>query len=98
MSATVNGERRQRMSEESFRGFIRIPRPNEIAFEGFAFTWEVGHGKSESGDPIVILKLTNPRDDLDFARLGFPPERANALASALTDVSETYGQGSGIAE
>ena len=35
--------------------------------------------------PVVILKLTNLKGDLDFVPLGFAPESAAVLAAALME-------------
>jgi len=82
---------------EEIGGFLRVPRPGEFVFDGPDFVWEVSRDKTDRGEPVVVLKLSKTEDDLDFVRLAFRPERAGALAAALSDAKNAASrQGSDV--
>jgi hypothetical protein len=70
------------MSEhESPEPRLRRRQTDEILYD---FSYEVGR-QIESGQPIVVLKMTNPKGDV--LRFGFTPTGAETLGSALSGAS-----------
>jgi hypothetical protein len=64
-------------------GFEAIPG-DEIAWD---FTYEVGHGVSQAGEPGVVLRIT-PMLGGRVLQLGFIPERAGQVGTMLVDAAE----------